>query len=234
LARIYGVDGCKNGWVAVGEDLDSGEIAWKVYRDIESLLQADTQPTIIAIDIPIGLEDNKPRTCDLEARKLLGWPRSSSVFTAPLRPMLDCTDYREACRVRQEIEGKSMSKQAYNIMPKIKEIDDLLRREAGLRSVIHEVHPEVCFYALAGNQPMRENKKRPEGHQERARFLPERYADLLERAESECAGQGAAPDDILDAFAALWSAGRISRGEAISIPATPPIDRLGLPMKISY
>jgi predicted RNase H-like nuclease len=218
----------------VGEDLDSGNITWSVYPDIENLLQIDPQSVVIAIDIPIGLLERGTRLCDQEARKLLGWPRASSVFTAPLRPMLDCTDYRGACRVRQEIEGKSMSKQAYNIMPKIKEIDDLLRREAGLRNVIHEVHPEVCFYALAGNRPMRENKKRPEGHQERARLLPERYAALLERAERECLRPGAAPDDVLDAFAALWSAGRIFRGEAISIPEIMLFDSFDLRMEITY
>ena len=228
------MDGCKKGWAAIGEDLDRGEITWKVYKKLEDLFQSDPLPTVIAIDIPIGLEDDKARACDLEARKLLGRPRSSSVFTAPLRLMLGCTDYWEACRVRQGIEGKSMSKQAYNIMSKIKEIDTLLRSETDLQNIVHEVHPEVCFYALAGNRPMRENKKRPEGHQERARLLPERYADLLERAERECAGQGAASDDVLDAFAALWSAGRIYRGEAISLPASPPFDSFGLRMEIVY
>jgi predicted RNase H-like nuclease len=33
-----------------------------------------------------------------------------------------------------------------------------------------------------------------------------------------------AADDIVDAFVALWTAERIERSEAVSIPALPPVD----------
>jgi predicted RNase H-like nuclease len=35
------------------------------------------------------------------------------------------------------------------------------------------------------------------------------------------------PDDVLDAAVAAWSALRIARGEALTLPADPPIDRSG-------
>jgi predicted RNase H-like nuclease len=41
-------------------------------------------------------------------------------------------------------------------------------------------------------------------------------------------------DDILDAFAALWTAERILRGASHSLPERPPIDRYGLRMEIVY
>ena len=43
-----------------------------------------------------------------------------------------------------------------------------------------------------------------------------------------------ANDDILDAFTALWTAERILRGEAQSLPASPPLDNEGLPMRMMY
>ena len=39
-------------------------------------------------------------------------------------------------------------------------------------------------------------------------------------------------DDILDAFAALWSAERLLRGEAITLPVEPELDATGLAMEI--
>jgi len=39
-------------------------------------------------------------------------------------------------------------------------------------------------------------------------------------------------DDIADAFAALWTAERKLLGQAIPIPANPPVDQLGLRMEI--
>jgi hypothetical protein len=41
-----------------------------------------------------------------------------------------------------------------------------------------------------------------------------------------------ADDDILDAFAALWTAERIAPGEAVTLPEVPPRDRHGLPMEM--
>ena len=41
-------------------------------------------------------------------------------------------------------------------------------------------------------------------------------------------------DDIQDAIAALWTAHRLARGEAKSLPEHPPTDSTGLPMRIVY
>jgi predicted RNase H-like nuclease len=43
-----------------------------------------------------------------------------------------------------------------------------------------------------------------------------------------------ADDDILDAFAALWTAERITSGVAVTLPENKPLDSTGLPMRIVY
>jgi len=43
-----------------------------------------------------------------------------------------------------------------------------------------------------------------------------------------------APDDIADAFAALWSAERLLAGTAQRLPEAPVHDSYGLPMHIWY
>ncbi len=40
------------------------------------------------------------------------------------------------------------------------------------------------------------------------------------------------PDDVVDAFAAEWTAERILNGQAITLPEIPDHDRFGLPMEI--
>ncbi len=44
----------------------------------------------------------------------------------------------------------------------------------------------------------------------------------------------AAPDDLLDACAAAWTAGRVAKGAAERLPETPPTDARGLRMEIVF
>ena len=81
----------------------------------------------VAIDIPIGLPDEGSRRCDLEARKLIG-PRRSSVFPAPFRSVLGALTYEDAAARCRAVSGKSLSLQAFGILPKIAEVDRLMTR----------------------------------------------------------------------------------------------------------
>ena len=232
MSLICGVDGCPGGWVAITQNLNSGGLAWHLYRTAADLFYKEPTPQIIAIDIPIGLTDARPRLCDLEARKVLGPGRLGSVFTAPIRPILEAVDYRDACRIRLEIDGKKMSWQAYNILRKIKEVDQVLRIDPGLQSRIREVHPEVCFYRLAGGIPMRCNKKGAQGRAERLACLEPIFGEGLQQALAQRRQLESGPDDVLDAFAALWTAGRIVTGRALTLPPNPPRDSYVLHMEI--
>jgi predicted RNase H-like nuclease len=130
------------------------------------------------------------------------------------------------------VEGKGLSIQAWAIVPKIREIDDALRGDAGLRSRVREVHPEVCFYFMAGCRPMRFAKKKRDGHAERCELLRAAFGQAVDEALAEMRGSGCASDDVVDAFAALWTAQRIMTGDAITLPASPGRDRFGLPMEM--
>ena len=230
MAVICGVDGCKAGWVAVFKDLESGAIRGRLCKTALDI--ARITPAVVAIDIPIGLTDAGPRDCDLVVRRMLGPVRGCSVFPAPIRPMLGARDYAEACRIRFEIEGKKMSKQAFAIMPKIREVDTLLGEEPGLRNVFHEAHPELCFYALAGGKPLVAGKRTREGAKKRLALLRPLFGGCLTEALKDRFAFHCAEDDIVDAFAALWTAERIAKGVACSLPAHPPTDALGLRMEM--
>jgi predicted RNase H-like nuclease len=153
-----------------------------------------------AIDVPIGLAARDPRACDLEARRILG-PRRSSVFPAPVRSVLGAGTYAEACGRSRCACGKGISKQLFNILPKIAEVDRLQSRR--LQAHLFEMHPELSFTVLAG-APMRFAKRTAAGRAERIAALRPAFGDLARLIEHPPAG--AQRDDVLDALVGAWTA----------------------------
>lgn len=230
---IGGADGCPGGWVLVTKNLRTGSVSWQRCPTAGELFYRTPVLEIIALDIPIGLTDKGPRACDQEARQLLRRGRASSVFPAPIRAVLSATTYAEACEIRRAVDGKKLSRQAWAITPKIREIDELLRRDPSLRAKTREVHPELCFYHLAGGKPCQFGKKNRDGRAERRRLLKPRFGGWLTRAlAGRLSLAPCAEDDVLDAFAALWTAQRIATGQSITLPSAPPADSFGLRMEI--
>ncbi len=233
---VVGVDGCKAGWVAISLAPDfHGEV--RVFPHFFALWEAFRQAASILVDIPIGLLDRGPgeRRCDLEARKLLGWPRRSSVFRVPCRPAVYAATYDEAIRTNEELTGTRIFRATWNIVPKIRELDELLASVAGARQVVREVHPELCFWALQGGRPLGHSKKTAPGGAERFRVL----ASLCPSAPDMLAAfepfrrHRVARDDLLDALAAAVTAYYGIEGLSV-LPATPEADAHGLPMEMVF
>jgi len=101
-------------------------------------------------------------------------------------------------------------------------------------ALVHEVHPEVSFAAMNGDVPLHSKKKRAAGREERAGLLATHFGDWPMRLVSTRPRNTVAADDVLDAFAALWSAERVASGHARSLPPVPDRDEMGLPMAIFY
>ncbi|MEA2463634.1 MAG: hypothetical protein QOJ98_1381 [Acidobacteriota bacterium] len=234
MTTIVGADGCRSGWFCVFEELPSLRIRWEVFPTIRALFAAAPDIELLAIDVPIGLTDAGRRACDVEARAFLGPRRGLSVFDAPIRPALHAANYRDACDASFAVQNKKLSQQSWAIYPKIREIDDLLRHRADLRERIYEVHPEVSFAAWKGAPIVEPKKKRP-GFSVRHDLVSRHFGSGAYAAVRPLyLRKNVANDDILDAFAALWTAERIVLGDAKSLPADPPIDSAGLPMRMLY
>lgn len=205
-----------------------------VLPDLTRLPELDPRPAVVAVDMPIGLSDAGPRECDRRARARLGRPRGSSVFPAPLRPMLDAGAYTEACDLGERADGRRLSRQAWNLLPRIRELDRFLRAEPGRSDWLWEVHPEVSFQACNGGAALEHGKKSGPGREERARLIDRELGTDWRRMEKRLRRREAASDDLLDALIALWSARRVARGDARSLPEEPSRDAAGLPMRIVY
>jgi predicted RNase H-like nuclease len=149
-----------------------------------------------------------------------------------VRPVLAATSWEDACaRSRASApHGKAISKQTFAILPKIREIDDLLRARPDLRRVVREVHPEVCFCELAGH-PMIYSKRKRKGREERLQSLGQWFRDL-DTIVNSGREQGLPLEDILDATVACWSALRLAVGKGRSLVQPVLPDTTGLPMTI--
>lgn len=234
MAWIAGVDGCRAGWFRVCRETTTGELRFDLIATAADLLVTPPMPEILAIDMPIGLSDAGPRRCDREARLRLG-PRRASVFSPPIRPVLEAASREAASDVMQRIDGRRLSVQAWGIVPRIRELDAALHEDARLRAAAREVHPELSFRAWNEDTPMAHAKRSAGGLAER-RALAERWLGdgLLERARGDHPRGALADDDVLDAVATLWTAHRIRHGDAVRLPDPAPRDAAGLAMEIVY
>jgi len=219
---VLGVDGWRGRWV--GALLSGRRVRLLVLDDMAAVL-AVPDVDLIAIDIPIGLSDDGARVCDGMARRRLGqFGAASSVFPAPVRPVLAAGSYEEARRISVAASGKSLSAQAWQLVASIRQVDDALGDPPSERVV--EVHPELAFRGM--DDRVRNRKATAAGQAQRLRALSPSM-DVLDGLAA--AAPGVPLVDALDACAAAWSAQRLreGRGECLGDGA---VDDRGRPMRI--
>lgn len=224
--RVLGVDACKVGWIGIA--LADGQVAAYTAAGIDELVAAastDGGLEVIAIDIPIGLPDAGARQADDLARAAVGrrWP---SVFKTPVREALRAPDHATATAINRRLAGAGVSAQAFALRTKLLQVDAWVRH-AEPRVV--EVHPEVSFAALAGGA-LSEPKTTWAGATHRRRLLAKAGIEIPD--DLGPAGSGAAVDDVLDAAEAAWTAQRVARGKASSMPEHAEVFSDGLPAAI--
>jgi predicted RNase H-like nuclease len=213
-------------------DVEKGEIGPEIHVSLADLLAAHMHADAIGIDIPIGLSETGTRRCDVDARKLLGPGRASSVFPPPPYAVLDAVTHAEAVALSKEAIGKGVPIQAFSIFGKIKEANDTIVPE--IQNWAFEIHPEVCFWALAG-RPMTFPKRKLAGYEERHALLEQATGvGLPSRTEASRWAPPAKPDDILDAMVAAWTAKRVAEGLAGRLPGDVEIGAHGLRMEMVY
>jgi predicted RNase H-like nuclease len=239
MTWVAGVDGCRGGWFTLLAGVTRAaefpmQVASRLCRDFREVLALPEQPVMIAVDMPIGLLARPSpggRTCDVHARKLLGRPRASSVFSPPTRTGLSALSYEDVAG----LNGASMSQQAFHILPRIRDLDQAITPHH--QRYVVEAHPEMAFMNLAGS-PMSHNKKTIEGRAERMRELRRVFGNAFEdprRVRREHPAAQVALDDVVDAYVLANLANRIWRGIGSRVPAgRPPKDKRGLRMEIWY
>jgi predicted RNase H-like nuclease len=235
MTWVAGVDGCRGGWVAALMRLDGAEPPRiRVVGTVAEIADAPEAPAIVAVDIPIGLPERiegPGRAPERLLRPLLG-SRAASVFSMPARAAVYAGSYAEACATARALSTppRALTIQGFNILPKVREVDALLRARPELRERVFEVHPEAVFRALNAGAPLDSRKVEAAGLDRRRALLL--GAGLPRETVEAPAPRPAKPDDLLDALAALVGARAIAQGEAESFPDPPERDAHGIPVAI--
>jgi predicted RNase H-like nuclease len=193
-------------------------------RVIETFVDVlDQRPAFatIALNAPIGyLETFEPggRTCDSEARALVGRRGGAAIASAPTR-----------LQVEEGSEGspRGLSAVAQRLLPRYREV--AAEMAPYRQRSVYEVTSELSFFQLNDDQPLKLPKHTKEGQEERrallARRIPggERIFDTrLPRVPYS---------HMLDVAAFMWTARRIFARAGIRVPQDPQWDEQGLRME---
>lgn len=209
MTTVVGVDGARGGWVGVW--WDGATATPRFAESLAELCGAGDPAEVVAVDMPIALESTDARACDIAVRPLLG-PRRSSLFSPPALGALELDDYATANAWTKQHLGHGLSKQAWMLAPKIREVREL---DATGDHDLYETFPELSFHAMNGDRPMSHPKRTWTGMTTRLALL--RRHGLTVDAEVGSAGDVAA-DDMIDAAALAWSAMRIATGNGRHAP----------------
>jgi len=223
--RAIGLDGFRNGWVAVTLDGDQQTISF--HANVAEALSGRFDWA--GIDIPIGMTEDGKRACDLLARERLR-PHFSRVFTGARRWLWqEFSDPDEANREAPRRGQTRVSRQLWHLGRKIMEVDAFLRAHPLID--VCEVHPELVFLRLNGNKPL-PAKKSEEGDALRRRLLKRQgFRDIDRWLDKQRIGTGAKRDDVLDACVVAIAA----RDPKVSLPdGEPVLDEYQLPMRIWF
>lgn len=228
---FLGVDGCRGGWVVAGIDGDwSATVHFSLVDDLADLFRlARLGRASVVIDIPIGLPARGVRACDVAARRYLARPHAPSIFNAPVRAAMDAVGarplpdgarreraYRQACRLNEHASGLRLSRQSFELLPRIAEVDR--RISPSLQRRVHEGHPELVFRVLAG-EPLLTRKRTPAGLAERLRVLGAAGLTFdLAVVRDRLGRDRVAGDDVVDAAACAIAARRVTEGDALILP----------------
>jgi len=209
---VLGVDGARGGWVGVRWDGSHLDCRWAT--SLAELVAGAGPVEVVGVDMPIELVPDGTRAAEDEVRRRLG-PRRASLFQSPCLGALDFADddYAGANAWSKATVGRGLSKQAWFLVPKIREVRAL---SATSPVAVREVLPELSFAAMQDGVPLAHAKATWSGQARRRRLLE---AHGLSLPDDPGPAGLAAPDDLLDAAAVAWSARRIALGIADRAPA---------------
>ena len=160
-------------------------------------------------------------TCDHEARKLLGWPRSGAITSPPSRHLLTTGDLDQRAR-------KGLSPISAQMLHRYAEVAEEMQPYR--QRQVFEVHPELSFYQLNDDQPMQHAKETPEGVLERRQLVEARIPGV--DAVLEAVLPRVELRHLLDATADMVTARRIAARAVDRLPEDPEWDDAGVRMEI--
>lgn len=220
-----GIDGCRNGWIVASFSTKTG-FHFELIENLDSLGTSFDADSPLLIDMPIGLLDEPRkggRECDQMARALLPKSRKSSVFSPPIRAVLDCVSYEE-CREILIRKGSGISIQAFHLIPKIVELDECLQSNSV--NHVYEAHPELVFQRYGVDVSL--SKKSSLGKKARGACLESHSKQALQIPPKF------PEEDCLDAAILALRSEEAGKMPLQILQGEQLLDSKGIPMRICY
>jgi predicted RNase H-like nuclease len=227
---VAGATPCAGGWAVVTAKLHGVTILPEEALVMPTLVDVvDYRPSfsVIALDAPIGLPDEPTpdgfRACDRDARKVLGWPRRVAIDPVPSRAALHAPSFEEARRIDPWLTPREFRRFRW-IIEVEEEIQPYRQR------TVYSCNPDLSYYLINGDTPMRFSKTWPVGFDERMILLAMRFPGIERLVKDKI--RGASRTNLLDAAGMLWSARRIAAKAITRLPQDPEWDSEGLRMEL--
>ena len=133
---LAGVDGCRGGWIVAFVRPHGDDARLRIVPRFADVLAAPERPAVVAVDMPIGL----PERTGLGGRAAENC-RAAAARRAAIVGVLGAVARRDLCRrtiarpariaLATSDPPRKVSKQLFMIAPKIREVDEALRADAG-------------------------------------------------------------------------------------------------------
>lgn len=227
---LAGVVPSPAGWVLASGKLIGIQIHPEEPRVVETfreILDNIPQFRVIAVTVPIGLPTKVTRggrKADHEARQILGFPHAGAIGSTPTRDALAKRNYEAARRAN----GGLLDVVTWQQFKRIREVD--AEMQPYLQRQVYEVRPELSFFQLNENVPMKHTKDSRAGHQEREEVLRRRMPGSERILDADLSG--VRMTHLTDAAVTLWTARRIVAKAISRVPEDPEWDDNGLRMEI--
>ena len=219
---VAGVVPSAGQWLVASAKVSGATFSPEAPRLIETFsLVLDERPTFdaIVINAPIGLPsgvDLGYRTCDREARELLG-DRGNVITAVPGRRVFERRD--------MTVDGLDAVTQV--LMPRYRDV--VSEMSPYRQRQVYEGKPELSFLQLNGGVPMKHPKFRELGREERRRLLMSKLNGIERVLDFEI--DRVKPHHLIDAAVLVWSARRAFTHTARRLPFEPEWDSEGLRME---
>jgi predicted RNase H-like nuclease len=221
---VAGVKPCATGWLVATAKLHGVTFAPEDPSVIETFVDVlDQRPafSIIAVNGPIGYLgkfEPRGRACDREARALLG-RRGAAVQSAPVWSL-----------VEEDAHGSLVGLDAVSrkLLPRYREL--AVEMAPYRQRTVYEVHPELSFYQLNEDVPMRYSKRSERGQEERRALLETKIPGAERILDADL--PRVPYSHLLDVAALMWTARRIFAKASVRVPLDPEWDDNGLRMEM--
>lgn len=220
---MAGVKPCSGGWLVASAKLHGTIFSPDEPQIIDTFVDVvDQRPTysIVALNVPIGYLDESTsggRTCDRETRSILG-RRGAAIHSAPVRDGAE------------ELSADHLDAVSRMLLPKYREVASEMAPYR--QRTVYEVQPEMSFFQINGDVPLKWAKGSQAGREERRSLLEQRVPGVEKILSAEF--RRVPFSHLLDVAALLWTARRIFAKAANRIPADAEWDEQGLRMEIVY